>query len=133
MYNLSVETAHTFFVGEGQWLVHNAGCNDHIVLGLRAYGLDDTAKSFGGRTLLSDANWKDTLLKGIADPNMKFTVSLDGLSGTSPYSQVMSAVQRGVGPNASPTNWELAQLYQGGRLKDATFVQGGKVVDNPFK
>jgi hypothetical protein len=24
MYNLSVETAHTFFVGEGQWLVHNA-------------------------------------------------------------------------------------------------------------
>jgi hypothetical protein len=26
MYNLSVETAHTFYVGEGQWLVHNAGC-----------------------------------------------------------------------------------------------------------
>jgi hypothetical protein len=24
MYNLSVETAHTFYVGEGQWLVHNA-------------------------------------------------------------------------------------------------------------
>jgi hypothetical protein len=23
MYNLSVETAHTFFVGDGQWLVHN--------------------------------------------------------------------------------------------------------------
>jgi hypothetical protein len=26
MYNLTVGTAHTFFVGEGQWLVHNA-CN----------------------------------------------------------------------------------------------------------
>jgi hypothetical protein len=25
MYNLTVETAHTFFVGDGQWLVHNAG------------------------------------------------------------------------------------------------------------
>jgi hypothetical protein len=25
MYNLSVDTAHTFFVGEGQWLVHNCG------------------------------------------------------------------------------------------------------------
>jgi 5-methylcytosine-specific restriction endonuclease McrA len=24
MYNLTVDTAHTFFVGEGQWLVHNA-------------------------------------------------------------------------------------------------------------
>lgn len=27
MYNLSVDTAHTFFVGEGQWLVHNCGGN----------------------------------------------------------------------------------------------------------
>ncbi len=25
MYNLTVDTAHTFFVGEGQWLVHNCG------------------------------------------------------------------------------------------------------------
>jgi hypothetical protein len=24
MYNLSVDVAHTFFVGDGQWLVHNA-------------------------------------------------------------------------------------------------------------
>jgi hypothetical protein len=24
MYNLTVDTAHTFFVGEGQWLAHNA-------------------------------------------------------------------------------------------------------------
>jgi len=27
MYNLTVDTAHTFFVGEGQWLVHNT-CRD---------------------------------------------------------------------------------------------------------
>jgi len=26
MYNLTVATAHTFFVGEGQWLVHNDFC-----------------------------------------------------------------------------------------------------------
>ncbi len=26
MYNLTVDTAHTFYVGEGQWLVHNS-CN----------------------------------------------------------------------------------------------------------
>jgi hypothetical protein len=26
MYNLTVDTAHTFFVGAGQWLVHNASC-----------------------------------------------------------------------------------------------------------
>ncbi len=27
MYNLTVATAHTYFVGEGQWLVHNASCS----------------------------------------------------------------------------------------------------------
>lgn len=26
MYDLTVDTAHTFFVGEGEWLVHNTGC-----------------------------------------------------------------------------------------------------------
>lgn len=26
MYNLTVAEAHTFYVGDGQWLVHNAGC-----------------------------------------------------------------------------------------------------------
>ena len=26
MYNLTVDVAHTFFVGEQQWLVHNADC-----------------------------------------------------------------------------------------------------------
>jgi hypothetical protein len=26
MYNLTVEGAHTFFVGDKQWLVHNAPC-----------------------------------------------------------------------------------------------------------
>ena len=26
MYNLTVDTAHTFFVGDGQWLVHNNTC-----------------------------------------------------------------------------------------------------------
>ena len=26
MYDLTVHTAHSFFVGNGQWLVHNSGC-----------------------------------------------------------------------------------------------------------
>jgi hypothetical protein len=30
------------------------------------------------------------------------------------------------------TDWEMAQLYQGGRLSDTTFMRGGSVVDNPF-
>ena len=27
MYNLTVDDAHTFYVGDGQWLVHNVDCN----------------------------------------------------------------------------------------------------------
>ena len=27
MYNLTVDEAHTFFVGDGQWLVHNNSCD----------------------------------------------------------------------------------------------------------
>ena len=32
MYNMTVATAHTYFVGDGQWLVHNA-CPDDIFWG----------------------------------------------------------------------------------------------------
>ena len=41
MYNLTVDTAHTFFVGEGQWLVHNA-CDD--LLAVRHYTDEATKK-----------------------------------------------------------------------------------------
>jgi|GEM_PF-5041853 len=30
MYNLTVEDAHTFFVGDGDWLVHNDNCWDNV-------------------------------------------------------------------------------------------------------
>ena len=35
-------------------------------------------------------------------------------------------------PAAQYTEWEIAQLYQAGRLGEATLMQGGKVVPNPF-
>jgi hypothetical protein len=33
MYNLTVDEAHTFFVGTGDWLVHNVDCRRVLVLG----------------------------------------------------------------------------------------------------
>ena len=106
--------------------------DDHIVLGLRASGLEETAAKVGGRTLLSDPQWQSSLQQAIGTPGTRFTVALDGLSGPTPYSQVMSAVQNGVTPLATPTNWELAQLFQAGRIGDVTFVSGGRVVPNPW-
>ena len=34
MYNLTVATAHTFFVGDGQWLVHNTLSGDGLKVGI---------------------------------------------------------------------------------------------------
>jgi hypothetical protein len=105
---------------------------DHIVLGLDNYGLEETAAKVGGRTLLADPEWQTTLQQAIANPNTSFTVALDGFKGSTTYSQVMSAVQNGLTPAATPTNWELAQLYQAGLLSNVNFVDGGKAVANPF-
>lgn len=115
-----------------QGVVKVAEEGGHIVLGLEKAGLESTAARMGGKTLMNDPNWKSTLMNAIANPETKFTVSLDGLSGSSPYSQVMNAVQRGIGSNPGATNWELSQLYQAGRMSDVTFVQAGQVITNPF-
>ncbi len=73
-------------------------------------------------------------MAALGDARTTFTVSLDGLSGSSTYAKVMGAAQR-AGQGA--TNWEMAQLYQAGRLGGVNFVQtvNGKVtnVANPFQ
>jgi RHS repeat-associated protein len=106
---------------------------DHIVLGLEAHGLQQTATRVGGRTLMNDVNWQTSLQKALGNPSTRLTISLDGVSGTSPYSQFMSAVQRGITHGATPFNWDMGQLFQAGRHVDATFIQGGRVLVNPFR
>lgn len=45
MFNLTVDEAHTFYVGQNGWLVHNAGC---LTPGaIRAFAQDLPNKSFG--------------------------------------------------------------------------------------
>ena len=103
---------------------------DHIVLGLAKYGLKDTAAQVGGRTL--GADWMSELRAGIADPSTKFTLSLDGFSGTSPYDMVMSAAQKGLSGSSGYTEWEVGQLYQSGRLFTTNFVQNGASITINF-
>jgi hypothetical protein len=111
-----------------------ANSGRHIILGLEKFGLEEVAERVGAETLLNDPAWKNTLLQNIANPESKFTVSLEGLSGETPYSQIMSAVQKGMLPNTSPTNWKLAQLYQAGRLSEVTLVNRAvEIIANPFK
>lgn len=61
-----------------------------------------------------------TLQKGVADPSTKFSVSLDGLSGSSTYAQVMGAAQRGASGAGGDTDWEIA----GGRQRQGDGVAG---------
>lgn len=75
-------------------------------------------------------------MEAVGNARARFTVSVDGLSGTFVYQKVMGAVQRGAA-GSGWTHWELAQLYQAGRLASVNFVQtvGGKLtsVENPFR
>jgi hypothetical protein len=43
MYNLTVDEAHTFFVGDGEWLVHN--CGDQLELPGREWQYTETASN----------------------------------------------------------------------------------------
>jgi hypothetical protein len=107
---------------------------DHIVLGIEDFGLADTAAQVGGRTLMGDSEWTTTLQAALGNSSTRFTVSLDGVSGVEAgtQSQVMSLVQSGVTPAATPFQWEMGQLYQSGRLGEVNFVRGGQIIQNPF-
>ena len=72
------------------------------------------------------------LLAAIKSEERKLEKELDGISGSSTYSQIMNAVQRGMTPAASNFDWEMGILYQAGRIAEAIFVRGGVQVPNPF-
>lgn len=127
---------------------------DHIVLGFAeafgpgSPGVGETAERVGGRHLMGDPNWRDTLLDAAykSPPKTKFTVSLDGFEGTSTYSKVTNAVRNAERAeqrhlrdpdNAglpNNTEWELMHLYYAGRMPEVDFVEdvGRRRVANPF-
>ncbi len=105
---------------------------DHIILGIEAEGLKQTATQIGARHLMGDSNWRKSLMVAIGNPNTKFTIALDGFEGSTTYGQLAGAVQRGLTPFARNTEWEIAQLRQAGRLGEATLMREGQVIPNPF-
>jgi hypothetical protein len=71
MYNLTVDEAHTFFVGEGQWLVHNA-CN----YDLTDLGTDPANNKFR----VWEANTGERLVHDYIEPNFPEVTSLSRLN-----------------------------------------------------
>jgi hypothetical protein len=82
---------------------------------------------------MNDTSWQTSLQTALADGNTTITVSLDGVSGSSTYSQFMGAAQRGLSADPTPFNWEMGQIYQAGRQGSVQFTQGGQIVRNPFQ
>ena len=96
--------------------------------------MEDRAAKIGGRHLMNDDAWEQSVLRGIADPNTKISVALDDVVGSTPYNQVMSSVQRGMGiRSGSPFDWEMRQLYEARELGNVDFWLGGARVENPFR
>lgn len=63
MYNLTVAEAHTFYVGTGQWLVHNAGvCPDKALIKQleEQFGVDSAhgLRRHGAGTSLEQQEWR---------------------------------------------------------------------------
>jgi hypothetical protein len=71
-------------------------------------------------------------MNSLTNPSTKFTLSLDGLSGDSIYSQVMGAAQRGIGDSGGYTYWEIGQLCRSGRLGETNFWTNGQSILNPW-
>jgi len=72
MYNLAVAVAHTFFVGDEQWLVHNADRKCIIKLGFSTILDCDAGKNIPG---LDYRQWHD---EGITQyPDNQFWLQLD--------------------------------------------------------
>ena len=101
---------------------------------MRAYGTEDLAEKLGATHYLDRPDWMEAVQAAATDPNTTITVNLTGFSGSGTYDQVMGAAQRGLTPLAQATEWEMAQLYQAGRLGTVNFVNSaGDPIANPFQ
>jgi hypothetical protein len=107
---------------------------EHVVLGLRDYGTRELAERLGAKHLLQHPDWMKAVKAAARDPGTRITVNLSGFSGEGTWNQVMGAVSRGLGGAPKYTEWEMAQLFQAGRLPTVEFVNSaGEAIANPFK
>ncbi len=153
MFNLTVSEAHTFYVGQNGWLVHN--CDNHIILGFASddwIELSATAKNLQGKTYQGVDNWHLKLIEAAADKKsrFKFTVNVTDMWVDTPseakafvenaYKRVQKFEIKGNAPHYSSqyysmTDWEMYTLVRNGRQKDINFVlnQGNTIIANPWK
>lgn len=98
MYNLTVDTAHTFFVGDGRWLVHNTNClfNADGSPNLKGYDAktiealkEPLLKPYGGNRCVECANTVAPILE-----NLGYDVEIVRVKYQVPASMENRAVMR---------------------------------------
>lgn len=132
VYNLQVDGAHTYLVGEDAVWVHNADYD--VALG-KTRGLDEFASKVGAKNYRDlkwgtrTGRWQDDFLQALYDDGTKLHVNLDDIEG-GPWQAVTRAAAR----RGDPMDWELYQIYQSpDRWKNITWYEGGSPVTNPFE
>jgi len=73
------------------------------------------------------------VLRAIADPKTRLSIDVSGLPGSgSLENRVMSAVQRDSMGRGTPFDWELARVYESGRMSSINFFEEADALANPF-
>ncbi len=116
MYNFTVATAHTYFVGEGKWLVHN-DCGK-VALGLENYlGSFSTEKGASSYT-----KWFDDGVVGLEDLGSSgdfftdmFTPAMNNAKSvhfnTAGMGNLQEAIRNGTQGRLLPNNYTNTELY----------------------
>ena len=122
MYNLTVNTSHTFFVGDGQWLVHNC---DPVAFGMQRYGLQGFADKQGAKTFADlglNPN-SPTFAKDLVNAMTNAKSIEFNLNGMQDVGELIRNPAFGVA--AGSTNWELQVVTFTSELRaKATFHLG---------
>ncbi|MFJ5882960.1 polymorphic toxin-type HINT domain-containing protein [Kitasatospora cineracea] len=133
-YDLTVEALHTYYVvaGDVPVLVHNICDAEHLVLGIKEYSnplaVDLRDAGAEGAYTLNDSvygdiqpsgrpKWMEEVSRVAVDPNIRLSVTLDGLPGETAEEAFQNAYIRGVkagdagGANGSfGTAWEMSVI-----------------------
>ncbi|MFD5872478.1 LamG-like jellyroll fold domain-containing protein [Streptomyces sp. NPDC060322] len=142
VYNLSVDSVHTYYVAAGATpvLVHNCtdftGPKDHVALGREmkdgTASVEDFADSVQARHFMNSADWQGDVLGAVdrlgrGEGNISFL--LDGLPGaTQGSAKALKNARKDINAKGGgmATQWELVQIDDAGLMSNVDFYRWNK-------
>ena len=152
MYNLTVAGAHTFFVGQGEWLVHNTNCADdlrYLVNGEWGpnpadvpvkFGYTDDLKKYVGKipgvSYLTDEWWlKGGLVSWQANSMSWQAEALEAMENSKTINFIVDRMSIFDFPDSYKlplaTHWEMDQIIKRGYIDKLHLWMNGKELSAP--